>query len=60
MEIRIDLEGGTEFAPLLVELLMEIFLCISRLYGFLGSVEIMQESRPGGGRESCHDICNWG
>ena len=42
LESRIDCEGGAEVTPLLVELLMDSILCISRSYRFLRSVEIVQ------------------
>ena len=66
LESRIDIEvgaevaGGTEVDPLLVEPLLARILCSSRLHGLLRSVEITQESRSGGRRESCHKLCDWG
>ena len=60
LESRIDLEGGAEVAPLLVELLLAGILCFFRPIGFLCSVEITQESRSGGGRESFHKLFGWG
>ena len=60
LEIRIDLKGSAEVAPLLVELLMASTLCSSCSRGFLRIVEIMQESRSGGGRESFRELFGWG
>ena len=56
-ESRIDLEGGAEVAPLLVEILLESILCSSHSHGFLRSVEITQESRSDDRRESLQEIC---
>ena len=56
LESRIDQEIGAEVTPFLVDLLMLSILCSSRLYGFLHSVDIMQESRFSGGKDICHEI----
>ena len=60
LERRIDIEGGTEVSPLIVESLMARILCSYLSHGFLRSVDITQEIRSGGGRESCHELCGWG
>ena len=60
LESRIDLEGGAEVTLLLVYPLLTRILCSSLSHGVLRSVEITQESRPGGGMESCHEIFDWG
>ena len=60
LESRIDREGGSEFAPLLVELLPMSILCSYRLHGFLRRMDITQESRSGGGMEILHELCGWG
>ena len=57
LESRIDCEGGAEVSPLLVELILAIILCSSRLHRFLRMVDITQESRSGGGREIFHELC---
>ena len=59
LESRINLEGGAEVAPLLVEPLLASILCSSCSHGFLSSVNIMQEGRSGGRKESCHKFCGW-
>ena len=59
LESRIDLEVGAEVAPLLVEPLLVSILCSSQLHGFMRSVEIMQESRSGDGREIFPELCGW-
>ena len=48
LESRIEWQGGTEVSPLLVQPLLSLILSIDRLYGFLRSVDIMQESSSGG------------
>ena len=60
LESRIDREGDTEVAPLLVELLMERILFSSCPHIFLRSVYITQESRPRSGRVIFHKLCSWG
>ena len=60
LESRIDLKGGAEVAPLLVELLLAIILCSPRSHGFLRSVEIREESRSSGRRENLHKLFVWG
>ena len=60
LESRIDRQGGTEVGPLLVQPLLSHILSSAGKHGFLRSVEITQESSSGGGREICHERCNWG
>ena len=60
LEIRINLKGGIEVAPILVEPLMAIILCTSCLHGFLHSVEITQENRSESRRNIYHKLCGWG
>ena len=60
LENRIDIKGGAEVAPLLVDILLASILCSSHLYGFLHSVEITQEIRSGGGRKIFYKLCGWG
>ena len=51
LEIRIDQQGGTEVSPLPVQPLMSRVLISAGSHIFLRSVEIMQESISGSGRE---------
>ena len=60
LESRIDRQGGTEVGPLPVQPLMLRILSSAGSHGFLHSVEITQESSSRGGREICHEPCNWG
>ena len=60
LESRIDRQDGTEVAPLPVEPLLSHILSSAGSHGFLRSVEITQESSSSGGREICHEPCDWG
>ena len=60
LESRIDRQGGTEVGPLPVQPLLSRILSSAGSHGFLRSVEITQESSSRGGREICHEPCNWG
>ena len=53
-------EMNLSYAPLLAEPLLERILCSSHSHGLLRSVEIMQESRSGSGREIIHELRDWG
>ena len=59
LESRIDLEGGVEVAPLLVEPLLERILFSSCSNGFLCIIEITQESISGDKRENSYKLCDW-
>ena len=59
LEVIIDQQGGTEVGLLPVQILLSHILSSSRSHDFLRSVEITQESSSGGGREICHELCNW-
>ena len=60
LDSRIERQGGTEFVPLLVQTLLSHILISAGWHGFLHIVDITQESSSGGGREICHELCNWG
>ena len=57
LESRIDPEGDAEVTPLLVVLLLASIFCIYRSHGFLRSMEIMQKSISGGGKEIFQELC---
>ena len=60
LESRIERQGGTEVGPMPVQPLLSRILSSSGSHGFLHSVDIMQESSSGGGREIYHKPCDWG